>query len=186
MFLSIPGLSGECPVEIQISGEQLVQITNRGNKSCSLEETAYIGLFWFKWDETKGNCTEVHFSQERTDSVWNKRTDKVGALSAGKLRQPGRLNTWAKCLLLNIALKQLCWDEQEEQKGHCCCSSPVRKRKVKSNRDALEKRPSKPWTLTPLASTDVMGNLQEILHIPILLCCRQDRQNTGWHRTTKT
>lgn len=35
-----------------------MQITNTGNKSCSLEETASIGLFWFKRHETKRNCTE--------------------------------------------------------------------------------------------------------------------------------
>jgi len=62
MFLRVPGSAGELPVEIKISGEQLVQITNTGTKSCSLEETPYIGLFWFKRDETKGNCTEEHFS----------------------------------------------------------------------------------------------------------------------------
>lgn len=58
MFLCVPGSAGEFPAEIKISGEQLVQITNAGNKSCSLEETVYIGLFWFKRDKTKGNCTE--------------------------------------------------------------------------------------------------------------------------------
>ena len=62
MFLCVPVSAGEFPVEMRISGEQLVQITNTGNKSCSLEETAYIGLFWFKRDETKGNRTEEHFS----------------------------------------------------------------------------------------------------------------------------
>lgn len=52
MFLCVPGSAGEFPAEIKISGEQLVQITNAGNKSCSLEETVYIGLFWFKRDKT--------------------------------------------------------------------------------------------------------------------------------------
>lgn len=62
MFLCVPGSAGKFPVETQISGEQLVQNTNTGNKSCSLEETAYVGLFWFKRDETKEKCTEEHFS----------------------------------------------------------------------------------------------------------------------------
>lgn len=92
MFLCAPGSAGEFPLEIKISGEQLVQATNTGNKSCSLEETANMGLFRFKTEETKRNCTEEHFSWVQTDSVWNKGTDKVGTLSAGKLRQPGRLS----------------------------------------------------------------------------------------------
>lgn len=52
MFLCVPCSAGEFPVEIKVPGEQLVQITNTGNKPCSLEKTAYMGLFWFKRDET--------------------------------------------------------------------------------------------------------------------------------------
>lgn len=69
MFPCVPGSTGEFPVEIRISGEQLVQITNTGSKSCSLEETAYTGLFWFNRHETKRNCTEkirrAHLGQKQ-------------------------------------------------------------------------------------------------------------------------
>lgn len=117
MFLCVPSSAGKFPVEIKISGEQLVQITNTGNKSYSLEETAYIGLCWFKRDETKGNCTEEHFSGMYRLSAWNKEIDKVAALSSGKLRQPGRLNMWAKCLLLSISLKHLSYVEMNTRNG---------------------------------------------------------------------
>lgn len=60
MSLCVSDSAGEFPAEINISGEQLVQIT--GIESCSLDETTYIGLFWFKQDKMKENYTEEHFS----------------------------------------------------------------------------------------------------------------------------
>lgn len=68
-------------------------------------------MFWFKRDETKGNCTEEHFSGMYRLSAWNKGIDKVATLSSEKLRQPGRLNGRAKCLLLSISLKDFSYIE---------------------------------------------------------------------------